>query len=500
MLSVPHIPDEDARQEDELSPSGRRLLAKEGEYVRVFSPMLAALVGLNEAIFLYQLQYWLERSQNEYDGRRWRYATYQEWLADFPFWSDSTLKRTVKRLEDLGVLISTDKLNRFRRDRTKWYTIDYDQLDEVVVRAVEVRQHAKAGGCPEWPAPSGQNDQSIWSNRPDQSESKWPAPTIDYGTDSPSKTTQRQRRGVRFGAERAENAGDGVVGQKMIACSEDGASLSDVPRNDGHRITPTFRESDVAIPARHRERPNHKPVPRRLDRSDADAAVDLLVDGFEAMAGVDGDTEAEIDRRRAGIRHALRDVADWVGANHRWDFVWNVLAYAVDQAEADRLGYFLSVFWRVVDELADAPEAPTEWLLEQARLRQNSPRLPARDAVVPRPVSPLSLAVEVPGDGGAIAPDPEPERNSPPVEAPPTDTPATPTTSVSVELAMAVLADAEARGYPAMVTEHGDTVGRGSLAWLDWATDAAKDGTRLAAMRDVLVHQPIPKPALRLVS
>ena len=48
-------------------------------------PSLAIAIGLNEAIFLQQLHYWLQQAGKERDGRRWIYNTYDEWHAPAPF-------------------------------------------------------------------------------------------------------------------------------------------------------------------------------------------------------------------------------------------------------------------------------------------------------------------------------------------------------------------------------------------------------------------------------
>ncbi len=92
-------------------------------------PSLAMTVGLNEAIFLQQLHYWLLQSGKDRDGRRWIYNTYEEWHAQLPFWSVMTIRRIVGALEDKGVVISTTAYNQHKVDRTKWYSLDYAALD-----------------------------------------------------------------------------------------------------------------------------------------------------------------------------------------------------------------------------------------------------------------------------------------------------------------------------------------------------------------------------------
>ncbi|BBT77713.1 hypothetical protein WP8S18E07_41530 [Escherichia coli] len=67
---------------------------------------LACRIGLNEAIVLQQLHYWLNETNSgtEHGGIRWVYNTTEQWLEQFPFWSESTLKRTFASLKSLGVL------------------------------------------------------------------------------------------------------------------------------------------------------------------------------------------------------------------------------------------------------------------------------------------------------------------------------------------------------------------------------------------------------------
>ncbi|MFL4557729.1 hypothetical protein ACH19I_14225 [Yersinia kristensenii] len=93
-------------------------------------PSLACVAGLNEAIVLQQIHYWLNMSQHFYDGRRWVYNSLSGWAEQFPFWSESTLKRAIANLEKQKLVISGN-YNRDSRDRTKWYTINYALLNEI---------------------------------------------------------------------------------------------------------------------------------------------------------------------------------------------------------------------------------------------------------------------------------------------------------------------------------------------------------------------------------
>ena len=93
-------------------------------------PSLAKKVGLNEALFLQQLHYWLERSTKVINERRWIYNSVGAWQKQFSFWSVSTIKRIIASLEKRKLIISGN-FNSFSMDRTKWYTIDYDELDKL---------------------------------------------------------------------------------------------------------------------------------------------------------------------------------------------------------------------------------------------------------------------------------------------------------------------------------------------------------------------------------
>jgi len=91
---------------------------------------LAVKIGLNEAIFLQQVHFWLEKSTNIKNGHKWVYNSYPEWRKQFPFWSVDTIKRTVHNLEKIGLLIS-DSFNKMTIDKTKWYRIDYAAVERI---------------------------------------------------------------------------------------------------------------------------------------------------------------------------------------------------------------------------------------------------------------------------------------------------------------------------------------------------------------------------------
>jgi hypothetical protein len=105
-------------------------------------PKLAVAIGLNEAIVLQQIHYWLKvfeeaRAANHYhDGRWWVYNTREEWSKNFPWWkSEATAWRALIALRDSGLVIAGN-YNKLKIDRTLWYTIDYKALHELELAIV----------------------------------------------------------------------------------------------------------------------------------------------------------------------------------------------------------------------------------------------------------------------------------------------------------------------------------------------------------------------------
>jgi len=98
-------------------------------------PTLAKIVGLNEAIVLQQVHYWLNPDFNDnlFEGKHWVHNTFTQWQKQFFFWSRKTIKRTIAGLEDSGLLISFVTVG-FKK--TKYYTLNYDLLGRISLPGV----------------------------------------------------------------------------------------------------------------------------------------------------------------------------------------------------------------------------------------------------------------------------------------------------------------------------------------------------------------------------
>lgn len=94
-------------------------------------PILVQELGLNEAIILQQIHYWLQSPSNRHliDDYYWVRYIPQQWAEQFSFWDQKTLLHAIKNLEEkLEILISMENHDS---DETKYYTIDYWTLEQV---------------------------------------------------------------------------------------------------------------------------------------------------------------------------------------------------------------------------------------------------------------------------------------------------------------------------------------------------------------------------------
>ncbi len=129
---------------------------------------LAKEIGLNKAIVVQQLHYLIKRRREDdrdryfHDDRWWVYNSYQKWQDEFfSFWSVRTVRRIFKSLEEDGVFI-VDNFNQESYDKTKWYSIDYQRLEELLNGEEEKkreREEEEQGTGQSDQRPTGQNDQ-----------------------------------------------------------------------------------------------------------------------------------------------------------------------------------------------------------------------------------------------------------------------------------------------------------------------------------------------------
>lgn len=124
---------------------------------------VAVAIGIKEAVIAQQLNYWLHsKSAKTINGRRWVYNSYENWQKDsFPFFTVATIRRLFEKLEKMGVII-TGNYNKAGFDKTKWYSIDEERLNDIINR------------------PSAQNEQTNCSKRADGAAQNEQTNTRDY--------------------------------------------------------------------------------------------------------------------------------------------------------------------------------------------------------------------------------------------------------------------------------------------------------------------------------
>jgi hypothetical protein len=95
------------------------------EYPLIVLPSLAKAIGINEALFVQQIHYWLVKSKNIHDGQRWVFNSYPKWQEQLPWLSVVGIKGIVRRLEKEKIII-TGIFNKLAMDKTKWYRVNYE--------------------------------------------------------------------------------------------------------------------------------------------------------------------------------------------------------------------------------------------------------------------------------------------------------------------------------------------------------------------------------------
>ena len=114
----------------------------ESDHYIKFIPELAARIGLNEAIVIGLLNFWISRNEtagiNSKEGFTWTYNSANKWKEHLPFWSINTIRRTFSSLEAKNLIVSSNH-NKSRFDQTKWYRIDYDAVNKILENPSKIR-------------------------------------------------------------------------------------------------------------------------------------------------------------------------------------------------------------------------------------------------------------------------------------------------------------------------------------------------------------------------
>ena len=158
----------------------------------VVLPKLAVFLGLNEAIVLQQLHYWLRKNPKFRDNRNWIYNSLEQWHEQFPFWSTDTIKRTISKLVDSKIVIK-DYYNKSSFDRTLWYSIDYEVLDKKVIEKFGL----ESAKCISADCPNGEGQDALIPlvQNAQMEEGKMPQSNTETTSETIPKTSQTDIKG-----------------------------------------------------------------------------------------------------------------------------------------------------------------------------------------------------------------------------------------------------------------------------------------------------------------
>jgi hypothetical protein len=92
----------------------------------IFNTFIATKYGVNEAIFLNNIAFWIHQNKannkNFHDGRYWTYNSHEAFATLFPYWTAKSVRTVINNCLKKNLLMSGN-YNTKGYDRTKWYTL-----------------------------------------------------------------------------------------------------------------------------------------------------------------------------------------------------------------------------------------------------------------------------------------------------------------------------------------------------------------------------------------
>lgn len=97
----------------------------------VFDESLAVKYGVNEAIMISNMQFWIQKNKANkthfYDNHYWTYNSVNAFIELFPFWTEKQIRSILEKLQEKGVLIKGN-YNKNKYDKTSWYAFADEDL------------------------------------------------------------------------------------------------------------------------------------------------------------------------------------------------------------------------------------------------------------------------------------------------------------------------------------------------------------------------------------
>lgn len=115
-----------------------------------FDIEIAKEYGINEAILLNNIQYWITCNKanniNYYDGTYWTYNSTKAFNEIFPYLTQRQIQNALKKLRDLGIL-KVGNYNKLAYDRTLWYA--FTEKGECIMQKCKMEDVKKGNGLGE---------------------------------------------------------------------------------------------------------------------------------------------------------------------------------------------------------------------------------------------------------------------------------------------------------------------------------------------------------------
>ena len=96
-----------------------------------FNPEVALEYGVDEAIMLKYLIYWIATNSmnrtNYIHNRSWTFNSAEKFTKYFPYWSEGQIRRVLQSLLKQGAIIE-DNFNKHKYDRTTWYALEDEKF------------------------------------------------------------------------------------------------------------------------------------------------------------------------------------------------------------------------------------------------------------------------------------------------------------------------------------------------------------------------------------
>jgi hypothetical protein len=115
----------------------------------VLQPTLIYALGYTAATILQQIHWWCginaQKNQNFKKGFHWVYNTREGWSEQFWFLNERTVWDCLTDMRKLGVVVA-EILGDDPRDRTLWYRIDFDKLEQIANEKLEKKPRKHHAG------------------------------------------------------------------------------------------------------------------------------------------------------------------------------------------------------------------------------------------------------------------------------------------------------------------------------------------------------------------